>query len=114
MSGHSERIGASFRDPSGFIFKRDGVLYRQVNKAYQKAYDKLMAGGVYDTLTIKGMLIPHEEVEEPAADPALAYKVIRPEMVPFVSYPYEWSFSQLKDAALLTLAMHPRRAGKRG
>ncbi len=104
MSGHSERIGASFRDPSGFIFKRDGVLYRQVNKAYQKAYDKLMAGGVYDTLTIKGMLIPHEEVEEPAADPALAYKVIRPEMVPFVSYPYEWSFSQLKDAALLTLA----------
>ena len=104
MTAHTERIGASFRDPSGFIFIRDGVLYRQVNKAYQKAYDKLMAGGVYDTLTIKGLLIPHEEVEEPAADPALAYKVIRPEMVPFVSYPYEWSFSQLKDAALLTLA----------
>jgi len=104
MTSHSERIGASFRDPSGFIFKRDGILYRQVNKAYQKAYDQLMSGGVYDMLTLKGMLIAHEEVETPAADPGLAYKVIRPEVVPFISYPYEWSFSQLKDAALLTLA----------
>ncbi|MCX6558696.1 MAG: SAM-dependent methyltransferase [Candidatus Aminicenantes bacterium] len=32
-----------------------------------------------------------------------AYKVIRPLPLPFISYPYEWSFSQLKDAALLTL-----------
>ena len=32
-----------------------------------------------------------------------AYKVIRPELVPFISYPFEWCFSQLKDAALLTL-----------
>ncbi len=31
------------------------------------------------------------------------YKVIEPELVPFISYPYEWSFSELKDAALLTL-----------
>lgn len=104
MTANTERLGGSFRDPSGFIFTRGGVLYRQVNKAYQKAYDRLMNGGVYDTLTLKGMLIPHEEVDEPAADPALAYRVIRPEVVPFISYPYEWSFSQLKDAALLTLA----------
>ncbi len=104
MSEKTKRIGASFRDPSGFIFTRDGVLYRQVNKAYQKAYDKLLSSGIYDTLTMKGMLIPHEEVDAAPADAELAYKVIRPEVVPFISYPYEWSFSQLKDAALLTLA----------
>lgn len=98
-----ERVGASFRDPSGFIFKRDGVLYRQVNQAYGKAYDKLMTGGLYASLTDQGLLIPHEEVDEPPLDPALAYRVIRPQKVPFISYPYEWSFSQLKDAALLTL-----------
>lgn len=103
MSMESERVGASFRDPSGFIFKRDGVLYRQVNQAYSKAYDKLMTGGLYTSLTDQGFLIPHEEVDEPAADPALANRVIRPRVVPFISYPYEWSFSQLKDAALLTL-----------
>ena len=32
-----------------------------------------------------------------------AYRVIRPERIPFISYPYEWSFSQLQDAALTTL-----------
>ena len=104
MKAQAERSGASFRDPSGFLFTRDGVLYRQVNKAYQQAYEKLMSGGVYHSLTLQGMLIRHEEVDAPAADPALAYRVIRPEEVPFISYPYEWSFSQLKDAALLTLA----------
>ena len=104
MKAQAERSGASFRDPSGFLFTRDGVLYRQVNKAYQQAYEKLMSGGVYHSLTQQGMLIRHEEVDAPAADPALAYRVIHPEEVPFISYPYEWSFSQLKDAALLTLA----------
>ena len=34
-----------------------------------------------------------------------AWKVIKPERVGFISYPYEWSFSQLKDAALLTLSL---------
>jgi hypothetical protein len=32
-----------------------------------------------------------------------AYKVLKPKLIPFVSYPYEWCFSQLKDAALTTL-----------
>lgn len=104
MMTEPERLGASFRDPSGFLFRRGGVLFRQVNKPYQKAYDKLMSGGVYEALTLQRMLVQHTEVEEPAAEPALAYKVIRPEVIPFISYPYEWSFSQLKDAALLTLA----------
>ena len=37
-----------------------------------------------------------------------AYKVLRPERVPFVSYPFEWCFSQLKDAARLTLDVQER------
>lgn len=104
MSGESKRSGASFRDPSGFIFTRAGVFYRQVNQGYQKAYDRLMTGGLYETLTKQGVLIPHEEVNDPPADPSIAYRVLRPQEVPFISYPYEWSFSQLKDAALTTLA----------
>jgi hypothetical protein len=105
MKSGSERIGASFRDPSGFIFKRDGVLYRQVNQSYSDAYDRLISSGVYAALTRSGMLIAHTESTVKPADPLLAYKVIQPEPVPFISYPYEWSFSQLKDAALLTLSV---------
>jgi hypothetical protein len=103
MSNRSEKLGSSFRDPSGFIFKRDGSLFRQVNLSYQKEYDKLMSSGLYAKLNEKGWLVAHEETKEAPADSSLAYKVIRPQAVPFISYPYEWSFSQLKDAALLTL-----------
>lgn len=103
MSNRSEKLGSSFRDPSGFIFKRDGKLFRQVNLSYQKEYDKLMSSGLYKLLSEKGWLVAHQEVKETAADKSLAYKVIQPQAVPFISYPYEWSFSQLKDAALLTL-----------
>jgi hypothetical protein len=50
-----------------------------------------------------GLLIRHEEEADPQRFAAGAYKVLRPDPVPFVSYPYEWCFSQLKDAALATL-----------
>jgi hypothetical protein len=94
---------ASFRDPSGFLFVRSGVLYRQVNQAYREHYDHLLSSGLYERLTESGLLIRHEETSVRPPLPALAYKVLKPEPVPFVSYPYEWCFSQLKDAALATL-----------
>jgi hypothetical protein len=99
----SESVAGSFRDPSGFLFRRDGVLYRQVNATYRSAYDTLMGSGLYDALVKAELLVPHEEVDVPPADPTSAYKIIRPEPIPFVSYPYEWCFGQLKDAALATL-----------
>jgi len=99
-------VPSSFRDPSGFVFKRDGVLYRQVNTAYGDDYDHLMGSGLYDALNASGQLVTHTEEDVPASIPDIAYKTIRPEIIPFISYPYEWSFSALKDAALLTLSIH--------
>ncbi|MEW6093802.1 MAG: class I SAM-dependent methyltransferase [Chloroflexota bacterium] len=100
-------LGASFRDPSGFLFTRDGVLYRQVNQVYAADYDRLMTSGLYAKLVETGRLIPHEESDQKPAAPN-AYKILRPERVPFISYPYEWSFGQLKDAALATLSIQKR------
>jgi len=96
---------SSFRDPAGFIFTRDGVLHRQINEQGRAEYDRLMSSGLYAALAEAGDLIAHEEVDLALAPLPGAYKVIRPERVPFVSYPYEWSFGQLKDAALLTLRL---------
>jgi len=96
-------IEASFRDPSGQLFTLDGILYRQVNRVYQDHYTHLIDSGLYKDLVDRGMLIPHEEVNIPPVNTAVAWKVIHPERVEFISYPYEWSFTQLKDAALLTL-----------
>lgn len=104
---NKEEISGSFRDPSGFLFFRDGILYRQVNQSYKNEYDTLLSSGLYNTLTKSGLLIPHnEENEIPASDNA--YKIIRPELIDFISYPYEWCFSQLKDAALTTLAIQKK------
>ncbi len=64
-----------------------------------------MHSGLYETLCNQKMLVPHKEVSQDLALDDKAYKVIQPHQLPFISYPYEWSFSQLKDAALLTLSI---------
>ncbi|MCH8876645.1 MAG: SAM-dependent methyltransferase [Chloroflexi bacterium] len=103
--GKTKPHPASFRDPSGFLFVRDGRLFRQVNRRYAKDYEHLLESGLYDDLVGEGLLVAHAEREDSAADPESAFKVIEPETIPFVSYPYEWCFSYWKDAALVTLAI---------
>ncbi|KMQ51278.1 Nodulation protein noeA [Chitinispirillum alkaliphilum] len=99
---------SSFRDPAGFVFTEESEIFRQVNKSYKDHYDHLMESGLYDSLVKDGMLIGHEEVGCDFPENSLAYKVIKPQKVPFISYPYEWCFSQLRDAALLTLEIEAR------
>lgn len=94
---------SSFRDPDGFVFYDDGVIYRQVNHSYRENYDALMGSGLYEELIKSGLLICNYEVIDRDRLAAGAYRILKPEIIPFISYPYEWSFSQLKDAALLTL-----------
>lgn len=100
--------GSSFRDPSGFVFSRDGVIFRQVNSLYKAEYDHLMSSGLYNSLVDEGLLIPHEESDPSYAHSRDAYQIIRPQRVPFISYPYEWCFSELRDAALLTLRIQKK------
>ena len=101
-------IGSSFRDPSGFVFLHDGAVHRQVQPRYKREYDHLLGSGLYGELTSDGLLVSHDEASLDIAPAEGAYRVLAPERVPFVSYPYEWSFSQLKDAALLTLELQSR------
>jgi ribosomal protein L11 methylase PrmA len=64
-----------------------------------------MASGLYAALVESGDLVRHEEVDRDLSPDGRASCVIRPERIPFISFPYEWCFSQLKDAALLTLRL---------
>jgi hypothetical protein len=99
---------ASFRDPSGFLFQRQGRLYRQVNQIYSPEYKRLMESGLYARLVKANLLVPHSESDILPVEETLAFKILAPESVPFISYPYEWSFGQLKDAALATLSIQKR------
>lgn len=100
--------GSSFRDPSGFIFTRGGVHYRQVNLSYRDNYKFLKTSGLCQDLTKAGLMVSYDEVNIDPPVPKSAYVVIKPQAIPFISYPYEWCFSQLRDAALLTLIVQKR------
>jgi SAM-dependent methyltransferase len=99
---------ASFRDPSGFVFRRDGVLYRQVQPSAAADWEALRSTGFFARLVADRVLIDHEEMSLADAASPGAVAVIRPRLLDFISYPYEWSFSQLKEAALLTLEIQSK------
>ena len=85
----SSREFSSFRDPSGAVFQRDGVLYRQINECYRAQYEALMKNGLYDALVKNGTLIAHAEVPQ-APLTADGFCVIQPERVPM---PWPWEVS---------------------
>ncbi len=100
---NENRVQGSFRDPSGYVYYLDGVIHRIVNKCYSDDYDYFLNSGLYKNLTKKKYLVTHEEKDILIDKNSQIYKNLMPACIPFISYPYEWSFSQLKDAALLTL-----------
>ena len=93
----------SFRDPESRVFYSGDEVYRALSPDGLGDFEALEASGLLedervvrterarDAASLRGLL-----VHEPAA-------VLRHERIPFVSYPYEWTFSQLKDAALVQL-----------
>ncbi len=94
---------ASYRDTAGFIFKRDGLIYRYVHPRYDMHFTRLMESGLYEELVTKAKLIAHADMTPSGMFDFPEGKVLLPEQVHFISYPYEWSFDMWKDAALLTL-----------
>lgn len=92
----------SFRDPSGYVFQKNNRIFRSINACYLDHFNYLLDSGLYDNLVKKGFLLPFQETDENVEG---ASKTVEAEKLPFISYPYEWSFQQLKDAALLTLSI---------
>ena len=91
---------SSFRDPSGYIFVENGEIKRAINPIYFKQYKALTESGFFESLFKSGLLIPHEELSSSEEQ-----IIIRAERIPFITYPYEWSFNMYKEAALLTLRL---------
>ncbi|MDX2199518.1 MAG: SAM-dependent methyltransferase [Phycisphaerae bacterium] len=103
----------SFRDPSGFLVWRDGEIFRVVTRYYQREFEHATASGLFQSAIDAGLMLPFRLSEVSAAELAPgsleasdAVAVLKPDRVPMITYPYEWSFSQLKDAAATTLRLH--------
>lgn len=102
---HFVQEPSSYRDPSGFIFRYNNELYRQVNLCFKKDFETFIHSGLYHSLVKEDLLIPHERIDQNLTGDKDWFTTIKPELIPFISYPYEWSFSMLKDAALLTVKL---------
>ncbi len=89
------------KDPSGYIFYMENKIFRHINFSYKAQFIKLSKSGLYRSLVNSSHLVPHRNTR--LIHNRECYKIISPKKIDFISYPYEWSFSQLKDAAILTL-----------
>jgi len=94
----SKRNTSSFRDPSGYVFIDDETIKRVVNPIYFEQYHQLTSSGFYQKIIDKKFLIAHKEISKNESQ-----IVLQSSKIPFINYPYEWSFLQYKHAALLTL-----------
>ncbi|HEX6656320.1 MAG TPA: SAM-dependent methyltransferase [Candidatus Limnocylindria bacterium] len=99
---------ASFRDPSGQVFRRNGVLHRQIQASGDADWKAFNASGLAASLVADRLMVEHEDADLSTAARPGAVAVIRPRELPLISYPYEWSFSQLREAALATLELQRR------
>lgn len=94
---------SSYKEPAGFIFEATGKIYRQVNKRYAEDYTFCKSPNLYASLIRDRKLVAHEELFENFTGSDDWYITLIPEQIGIISYPYEWSFDQLRDTPLLTL-----------
>ena len=89
----------SFRDPCGRVFHSGDKILRTMNASYQPDWEQACSSGLIERLLKEEKLIRFVEVEPLPG----SWKTLEVERIPWISYPYEWSFYQLRDAARLTL-----------
>jgi hypothetical protein len=106
-AAHVEPEFSSFRDPSGFLFWSGGEIFRCIAHRYQRQFQHASESGLYTSCVKDGLLLPFEQSGRNFGL-AQCHAVLKPTLLPQITYPYEWCFDQLKDAALLTLRVHLR------
>ena len=104
----SHAVAGSFRDPAGQVHDVDGRIIRTVSAAAADDLRHVFAAPAYQRLIRDGWLIDSEILSRDACPIAIPQggMALEHTRIPFVSYPYEWSFGALKAAALLHIDLH--------
>ena len=101
----SGREPGSYRDRNGAVFYRDGRVFRAISAKTLRDWEHLSATTFFRTSMQEGRIVPTERaaIPQPVSEGEPWAKVLSHARIPFISYPYEWPFGMLKDAALLHL-----------
>ncbi|GAB6166719.1 nodulation protein NoeA [Thermostilla marina] len=108
-SSASGRVAGSYRDPSGYVFLREGRIFRAVDENCAKTIRRLAEKGLLQRLIERGFIVETSFVTEPRLLAALQQEhagyrhFLEHRRIEEVTYPYEWTVSMLADAAVLTL-----------
>lgn len=95
----------SFRDRSGRVFYRDEGVYRALDETAALEWRHAAQSDFVRRFMQAGRIVRTQQSAVPPPDdaPNCWQLVLQHERVPFISYPYEWSCSMLRDAARLHL-----------
>lgn len=99
----------SFRDPDARVVYFNNSVYRIVYPSGFKKFDfikRILENELISKYLIETEEASKEEVELLKLDIGTNVKVFKHRKIDFISYPYEWSFHRLKDAALHHLNLH--------
>jgi ribosomal protein L11 methylase PrmA len=99
------RDGASFRDSAGHVYRLNGRVLRTVTAHGTTDYEFVRDSDLLARWNFTGQVISSKEVEPSLIGAADVRFLLEHPELPFVSYPYEWSFSALRAAALLHLEL---------
>lgn len=108
----------SFRDPAGKVFFHQGQLFRAINKTGEEDFQRALNSPILEKFVKTDHLVKVFELEisEKAAllneieskhylIKETFSRLVKHEVIPFRSYPYEWTPEMLHSAALLTLKL---------
>lgn len=94
---------ASFRDPDGFVFESNGIVYRAIHKNYTETFNEIIATGLFERLIKEELLLPFTIERDITFNIPDHTIIIKPYQLKHTTYPYEWPLNQFIDAALCTL-----------
>ena len=96
----------SFRDPDAKVFHHDGTVLRGLTARALEDWKHLVRTDFFTRLGRDGTIVPTEQVTDLNGVPPLGTRwaaVLKHRTIPVISYPYEWSFGMLRDAAVSQL-----------
>ena len=109
-----ERDSGSFRDPCGQVFKISNnnsslKIIRGINEITYEEQKELLASDFFPLSVKNGEIIPTTVFDKDLLENQDIINswpfFLEHQTIDLVSYPYEWTFSQLKDAAILHLEL---------
>lgn len=89
----------SFRDPASRVVLGDATVTRVLDERGLADWRALVNTDFFRRAVADGRLIPTAEMEAPGE----AAGALEHPRIGFITYPFEWTFSMLRDAALLQL-----------